>query len=77
MGVHLPSKVVGLEIGLCLVNKTDDLDVVWGPHELNTLEGAIGNKTSAVARLSTPRDGLVLGLADGGGTIRGSPETEI
>lgn len=77
MGVHLPSRVIGLEVGLGLVNETDDLNVVWGPCELDTLESATGDKTCAVTRLGTPGDGLVLGLADGGRAIRWSPDTEI
>jgi len=77
MGVHLPSEVVGCEVGLCLVNEADDLDVIRGPHELNTLESAAGDETSAMARLCTPRDGFVLGLTDGGGAIRRGPNTEI
>jgi len=77
MGVHLPSKVIGREVGQCLVNEADDLDVVWGPHELHTLESASGDKTSAVARLGTPGDGLMFSLTDGGGAIRWCPNTEI
>lgn len=77
MRVHLPSPVIGLEVGLCLVNKTDDLDVVWSPHELDTLESATGDETSAMTRLGAPRDGLVLGLTNGGRAIRRTPDTEI
>lgn len=77
MRVHFASRVVGLEIYLCLVNKTDDLDVVPGSHELNALERTTGDKASSMARLGTPRDGLVLGFSDSGGTIRRTPETEI
>lgn len=77
MRVHLPSCVVRLEVGLCLVNKTDDLDVIWGPRELNTLEGTSRDKAGAVTRLGTPRDSLVLGFSDGGGAIRWGPNTEI
>ena len=75
--IHLTSRVVGLKVHLCLINKTDDLDVVGGLHELNTLERSIGDKASSVAGFGTPRDGLVLGLTNSGGTFRWSPETEI
>jgi hypothetical protein len=44
---------------------------------LNTLERATGDKTGPVTRFGTPRDGLVLGLTNSGGTFRWSPETEI
>ena len=75
--IHLTSRVVGLEVHLRLVNKTDDLDVVGSLHELNALERAIGDEAGSVARFGTPRDGLVLGLANSGGTFRWSPETEV
>jgi len=75
--IHLTSRVVGLEVHLCLVDKTDDLDVVGGLHELNTLERAIGDKAGSVTGFGTPRDGLVLGLTNSGGTFGWSPETEI
>ena len=77
MRVHLSSRVVGGEVGLCLVDKADDLNVVWGSHELNTLESTTGDETSAMTLLGTPRDGLVLGLTDCGGTIGRSPDTKI
>ena len=77
MGVHLTSRVVGLEIHLCLVDKTDDLDVIWGLHELNTLERAVGDETGSMAGFGTPCDGLVFGLTDSCGTFRWGPEAEI
>jgi hypothetical protein len=77
MRVQLPSKVIGGEVGLGLIDETDDLDVVWGPHELDTLESPAGDKASAVARLGAPRDGLMFGLTDGGRAIRWRPNTEI
>ena len=77
MWIHLASPVVRLDVQLCLVNKPDDLDVVGGPHELNTLESATWDNTSSMTRLGTPRDGLTFGRTDGGGTIRRTPDTEI
>ena len=77
MRVHLSSRVIGLEVYLCLVDKPDDLDVVGGLHELNALESPTGDKTTSMARLGTPRDGLVFGFTDGGGAIRRTPDTEI
>ena len=77
MRVHLPSRVIRLEVGLCLVDETDDLDIVWGLHELNAPESTTGDKTGAMTRLGTPCDSLVLGFTDGGGTIRWGPNTEI
>lgn len=77
MRVHLPSRVVGLEVCLFLVNKTDDLDVIWGPHELNALQSTAGDEPGAMAGLGTPRDSLVLGFADGRRAVRWGPNTEI
>jgi hypothetical protein len=75
--VHLTSIVVGLEVDEGLVDEADDLDVVGGSHKLNTSESATGDEASAVTGFGTPRDGLVLGLTDGGRTIRWTPDTEI
>ena len=75
--VHLTSIVVGLEVDEGLVDEADDLDVVGGSHKLNTSESATGDEASAMAGLGTPCDGLVLGLTNGGGTIRWTPDTEI
>jgi len=77
MRVHLSSRVIGREVGLGLVNETDDLDIVWRPHELDTLESTSGYKTRAMTRLGAPRDGLMLRLTDGGGSSRRTPNTEI
>jgi hypothetical protein len=67
----------GLRLVLGLVDETDDLDVVRGLHELDALESTAGDKSGAVTRLGTPRDGLVLGLADGGWSSRRTPDAEI
>ena len=77
MRVHLPSRVIRLDVGLRLINKTDDLDVIWGPHELNTSESTVGDKTGAMTRLGTPCDSLVLGFTDGREAVRWGPNTEI
>lgn len=77
MRIHLSSCIIGPEVCLSLVDKTNDLDVVWGPHELDALESAGGDKTGAATRLGTPRDRLMLGLTDGGRAIRWRPNTKI
>lgn len=77
MRVHLPSRIIGPEVDLCLVDKTDDLDVVWGPHELDALESTTRDKAGSMARLGAPRNRLMLSFTDGGGAIRWSPNTEI
>jgi len=75
--VQLSSIVIRLEVNEGLIDETDDLDVVWGLHELNTLESASGDKTRAMARFGTPGDCLMFSLTDGGGAIRRGPETEV
>ena len=77
MRIHLTSPIVGLEVYLCLINKTDDLDVVRGPHELNTLKSTSGDEASSMTWLGTPCDGLVLCLSDSGRAIGWTPDTEI
>ena len=77
MGVELSSKVIRREVDEGLVDETDNLDVVRGPHELNTLKGISGDEASAVTGLRAPRDFLLFRLTDGGGTGRGRPKTEI
>ena len=75
--VQLASRVVRLEVGLRLVDKTDDLDVIRGLHELNALESTAGDKAGAVTRFGTPCDSLVFCFADSGWTIGWSPDAEI
>jgi hypothetical protein len=77
MGVELSSIVIGLEVNESLINEADNLDVVWGPHKLDTLEGSSGDEATAMTGLSAPGNFLMLRLANGGGTVRGSPETEV
>jgi len=77
VGVELSSGVISSKVDSGLVNETDDLDVVWGLHVLDTLKGTCGDETSAVAGLGAPRDFLLFCLADGGGTRRGSPKAEV
>ena len=73
--VKFPSRVIGGEVDLGLVDKTDDLDVVWGPHELNTLESTSGDKAGPMTRFGTPGD--FLPFRQGGGTGGRCPEAEI
>jgi hypothetical protein len=77
MGVELPSIVIGRDVNEGLVDETDDLDVVWGLHELNTLEGTSGDFTSAVTGLGAPGNFPMFRLTDGLGTIGRCPETEV
>jgi hypothetical protein len=75
--VELSPGVVLLEVDLGLVNETDDLHVVRGLHELDTLESAGGDETSTATGLGAPRDFLVLSLTDGSRTVGGCPEAEV
>ena len=77
MRVHLASRIIGSEVDEGLVDKTDDLDVVGGPHELNALESATGDEASSMTGLGAPRDSFVFSLANGGRTIWWTPDAEI
>lgn len=77
VGVEFSSKVVGGKVDVGLVDETDDLDVVGGPHELNTLEGASRDETRSVTGLGAPGDFLLLRLTDSGGTGGRCPKAEI
>ena len=77
MRVELSSKVIILEVDEVLSDETDDLEVVRGPHKLNTLEGISGDETSAVTGLGAPGDFLPFRLTDGGGTARRCPKTKV
>jgi len=77
VGVELSSEVVGTEVDEPLVDETDDLNVVGGLHELDTLEGTGWDETRSVTGLGAPGDFFVFCLADGGGTIRRCPEAEV
>jgi len=75
--VEFSSKVIGLDVDEGLVNETDDLDVVWGLHKLNTLEGTSGDETRAMTRLGTPGNFLMFRLTDSGGAVWRSPDAEV
>ena len=77
VGVELSSEVIRTEVDEPLVDETDDLNVVGGPHELNTLQGTSGDETSSMTGLGTPGNFLVLRFADCGGTGWGCPEAEV
>ena len=74
--VELASIVAGRDVDLGEVTLARDLDVVWGFHEVNTRQCAVGNKTRPATALRAPRDLLALGVADGA-HLRRSPEAEV
>ena len=77
VGIELSSKVVGSEVDEGLIDETNDLDVVGGPHELDTLKSSGRDETGSMAGLGAPCDFLLFGFPDGGGTIGGRPEAEV
>ena len=77
VGIKFSSVVISGEVDEGLVNETNDLDVVWGRHKLNTLEGIGRDEASAMTGLSAPGDFLLFRVSDGRGTGRRSPKTEI
>ena len=77
VGVQLSSSVIFFEVDKGLVNESNDLEVVRGPHKLNALEGAGGDETRTVTGLGAPGNFFCFRLTDGGETLTGSPKAEI
>jgi len=77
MGVHLTSVITIDHVDLGLVDKADDLDVVGGLHELNTLQCAFGNETGAVTWLGAPGDHFTFDVADFVTRFGRCPEAEV
>jgi len=77
MRVKLSSEVIRGEVNEGLVDETDNLDVVGGLHELNTLKSARGDETTTVTRLGAPGDFLLFRVSNGCWTGGRCPEAEI
>jgi len=77
VGVHLSSPVTLENVDEGLVNETNSLNVVRGPHPLDTLEGACGNETSAVTGLGAPGNHLALNVSDLSAVLGGTPQAEV
>lgn len=75
--VELSSVVIGLEVDLGLVNEADDLDIVRGPHVLDTLQSTRGNDASAAAWLGAPRYLFTFSVRDNRVWLGWGPETEV
>jgi len=74
--VELTSSIAFAYVDLGEITNAGDLHVIGGLYKVDTLEGAIGNCTSAPAGFSAPSNFFTFRVADGTNT-RGSPETEI
>jgi len=77
VGIQLTTKVVRRQIDLSLVNKTNNLDVVRSPHELDTSESTRRNHASAMTGLRAPSDFFLFSVTNGCRTTWWCPETEI
>jgi len=77
VGVKLSSVIVRLQVDLGLINKSNNLNVIGGLHELDTLEGSRREHTGTITGLRAPGNLLVLGLSDCGRSVGWSPETEV
>ena len=77
MGIELTTEIVGGQVELGLVEEGDDLEVGRGLQELDTRDGALGDKTRAAAGLCAPRDLLTLRVANGGGASGWCPNTPV
>jgi hypothetical protein len=58
VGVHLTTKVGGVDVELGLVEVANDLNVGGGLHELHALDSASGNEACATTWFCTPGDHL-------------------
>ena len=63
MWIHLATIIAGSNVDLCLVDKTNDLNVIRGFQELNTSYGTSGDDASSMTRLAAPRYHFALGFA--------------
>lgn len=77
MRVKFTSEIIGSQVNLGLVDETDDLNVVGRLHELDTLEGTLGNNSSTMAGLGAPGNFELFGVANGCWPGWRSPKTEI
>lgn len=75
--VKLSSVVIRGEVNEGLVDETNNLDIVGGLHELNTLKGTSGDETATVTGLGAPGDLLLFCFSNGRGTVGRCPEAEI
>lgn len=77
VGVHLTSPVITGNIEELLTDEANDLDVVGGFHELDTLECTCGDDACATTGFGTPRHHLAFGVSDERAGVRRTPETEV
>ena len=60
-----------------LVDESDDLDVIWCFHKLDTFEGAGWDEAGAAAWFCAPGDFLAFCVGDEGVGVFWCPEAEI
>lgn len=77
MGVHFSAKVIRSKVDQLLVDETDNLNVVWGLHELDTGEGTSRDEAGTTAGLSAPGNHLAFSVGDNRVGVRRGPQAEI
>ena len=64
MRVKLSTKVAGGHVDLSLINEADNLHIVRGSHELDTLEGTGRDQAGAMAGFGAPCNHLSFLVSD-------------
>jgi hypothetical protein len=77
VGIHLTSPVIALQVDLGLINETNDLDVVGGAHELNTLKSIVRDEPSAVTGFGAPGNHFPLSVGNNRVGNGWGPKAEI
>ena len=66
MWVELTAKITLRDVDPRLINEPYNLNVIGGPHILNTLEGAFRDEAGATSGFRTPSNGFMLDVTDCG-----------
>jgi len=75
--VQLSAFVASLDVHLGEVTDTSHLNIILRPDKVNTLQGAIRNRTSTTPRFRAPRDNFSFSVADSAVWVGRSPQAEI
>jgi hypothetical protein len=73
MGIEFSSGIAPFQVDQSLVDVTDYLEVIGGPHELYTGESTGGNDAGTAARLCAPCNFFAFCIGDYGIRFRGCP----
>jgi hypothetical protein len=77
MGVKLTTLVSSCNIDLCLIQESDDLNIVGCIKQLNACNGAPGNTATTMTLLRAPSDLIALSVTNGRIGLRGSERAKV